>query len=74
MQKIGKPYYTVKCMLPEPDPAEVVQWFKQESSIRSPDAQKWKMLPLIRSRIQASVRNDSPGLYSVYQERAVRAQ
>jgi hypothetical protein len=64
---------TVKCILPESDPAEVVQWFKQESSIRSPDAKKWKMLPLIRSRIQASVKNDSPRLYYEYQNLAAKA-
>jgi len=66
--------HSVRCMLPDTDPANVVEWFKREASIRSPDTAKWTMLPIIRSRVQASVQNDSPNHYRIYQERAAKAQ
>lgn len=65
---------TVKCMLPESEPKEVVEWFKREASIRSPDTVRWKMLPIISSRIQASVENDSPSQYRIYKEKAAKAR
>lgn len=64
---------TVRCMLPDSEPMEVVEWFKQEASIRSPEAGKWRMLPIIRSRFQASVQNDSPSQYRTYKEMAAKA-
>ncbi|MGD9851058.1 MAG: ATP-binding protein [Nitrospirales bacterium] len=63
---------TVRCILPDSEPTEVLEWFKKESSIRSPDAGKWTMLPLIRSRLRASVKNDSPGQCRVLEERATK--
>ncbi len=65
---------TVSCLLPDCNPVEVVEWFKQEPSIRSPEGNRWRMLPLIKSRIQASVKNDSPSRFSDYQERAEAAR
>jgi len=59
-------------MLPDNDPKEVVEWFKQEASIRSPEAGKWRMLPIIRSRIQTSIQNDSPSQYRIYKEKAAK--
>ncbi|MGH7960404.1 MAG: ATP-binding protein [Candidatus Binatia bacterium] len=64
---------TVAHMLPDSNPMEVVEWFKQEASIRSPEAGKWRMLPLLRSRIQASLQNDSPSQYRMYKEKAAKA-
>ncbi|MBW2307813.1 MAG: AAA family ATPase [Deltaproteobacteria bacterium] len=61
---------TVRHMLPDNNPMEVVEWFKQEASIRSPEAGKWRMLPIIRSRFQASVQNDSPNQYRIYKEKS----
>jgi hypothetical protein len=64
---------TVRCMLPDSEPMEVVEWFKKEASIRSPETEKWRMLPIIRSRIQASVENDSPSQYQTFKEMAAKA-
>lgn len=61
---------TVQCIVPDANPAEIVEWFKQEASIRSPDSAKWKMLPIIRSRLQAAIQNDSPSQYKAYKEAA----
>ena len=65
---------TVRYMLPKSNPIEVVEWFKQESSIRSPEAGKWRMLPIIKTRIQASIKNDSPSQYKDYIKKAENAQ
>jgi hypothetical protein len=65
---------TVRRMLPDSEPMEVVEWFKQEASLRSPETEKWRMLPLIRSRLQASIQNDSPSQYQTYKEMAAKAQ
>lgn len=64
---------TVRCMLPDSEPMEVVEWFKQDASIRSPETGKWRMLPIIRSRFQASIQNDSPSQYQTYKEMAAKA-
>jgi len=64
---------TVKCMLPDADPKEILDWFKKESSIRYPSADKWSILPIIKSRCQASVQNDSPSRFKCYKERATKA-
>jgi hypothetical protein len=64
---------TVRCMLPDSGPMEVMEWFKQEASIRSPETGKWRMLPIIRSRLQASIQNDSPSQYQTYKEMAAKA-
>lgn len=64
---------TVRCMLPDSEPMEVVEWFKQEASLRSPETEKWRMLPLISSRLQASIQNDSPSQYQTYKEMAANA-
>jgi hypothetical protein len=64
---------TVGYMLPDSDPLEVVEWFKREASIRSPEAGKWRILPILRSRIQASIQNDSPSQYRIYREKAAKA-
>jgi hypothetical protein len=63
----------VRCTLPDSEPMEVVEWFKKEASIRSPETGKWRMLPISRSRIQASVQNDSPSQYQTYKEMAAKA-
>jgi hypothetical protein len=64
---------TVRCILPDSKPMNVVEWFKKEASIRSPEAEKWRMLPIIRSRFQASIQNDSPSQYQTYKEMAAKA-
>jgi hypothetical protein len=64
---------TVRRMLPDSEPMEVVEWFKQEASLRSPETEKWSMLPLIRSRLQVSIQNDSPSQYQTYKEMAANA-
>lgn len=64
---------TVGHMLPDSNPMEVVEWFKREASIRSPEAGKWKMLPILRSRIQVSIQNDSPSQYRIYKDKAAKA-
>lgn len=64
---------TVRHILPDSNSVEILEWFKHEASIRSPEAGKWRMLPIIRSRIQACVKNDSPSQYRIYKERAAKA-
>ena len=46
---------------------------KRDASIRSPVAERWVMLPLVRALIQECVKNDSPDEYASYRERASRA-
>ena len=49
----------IQAVLPSADADAVLQWFKDASSIRDPKATNWLVLPIIRSRVQAYVRNDS---------------
>ena len=50
---------------------EVLEWFKNEASIRSPHSHRgWSMLPIIRSRLREYVRNDSEETYARYLRRA----
>jgi hypothetical protein len=50
-------------VIPDGDPEVVLAWFKNEASLRAPRAARWSMLPIIRSRFQALVRNDSPARF-----------
>ena len=63
---------TVRHLLPDSNPMEVVEWFKRESSIRSPEARKW-ILPILQLRIQASIKNDSPSPYRNFRQKAEKA-
>jgi hypothetical protein len=65
---------TIALMLPGEPSAEVLEWFKNEASIRSPTAKKWTVLPIIRSRMQAYVQNDSPERFRELGERAADAR
>jgi hypothetical protein len=49
----------IKKVLPSADADQVLAWFKSEASIRDPDAARWCVLPIIRSRVQEYVRIDS---------------
>ncbi len=53
---------TIGVMLPAEDPRAVLEWFKHEPSIRAPSGTpaKWRVLPIVRSRVQAHVELDSP--------------
>jgi hypothetical protein len=51
---------TIATVLPGEDPIKVLAWFKSESSVRSPAATKWEVLPIIRSRLCAYCKLDSP--------------
>ena len=65
---------TVHFLLPEADAGEVLAWFKKEPSIRSPEATRWRMLPIVRARFQESVLIDSPSQQAAYLELARRAR
>jgi hypothetical protein len=60
----------IQRMLPDAPAEEVLTWFKTEASIRDPRAQRWSVLPIIRSRVRAYVENDSPAEYRQWLERA----
>jgi len=51
---------TIGVVLPGEDASRVLDWFKSESSVRSPIATTWEVLPIIRSRICAYQKLDSP--------------
>jgi hypothetical protein len=61
---------TIKVMMPDEPAAQILAWFKAEASIRSPTSTKWTVLPILRSRIQQAVRNDSPDLERYRQQAA----
>jgi len=62
----------IQAVLPSEDADHVLEWFKAEASIRDPNAGKWSVLPIIRSRIQEYVRNDSEQQYADLQQAASR--
>ncbi len=64
---------TIARMLPGQDPAAVLAWFKDEASVRSPSAKRWEVLPILRSRICAYCKMDSPRRYRELEERAAAA-
>ncbi len=57
-------------VLPDEDPGRVLTWFKGEASVRSPTANRWEVLPILRSRICAYCKMDSPRRYRELEERA----
>ena len=65
---------TIAVILPNDDPRRVLEWFKGEASVRSPTANKWEVLPIIRSRICAYLKLDSPKRHRDFQERAAKAR
>ncbi len=54
---------TIPRVLPNESSTDVLAWFKRESSIRSPTGNEWQVLPIVRSRVQAYVKLDSPDRY-----------
>ncbi len=64
---------TVATMLPDDDAERVLDWFKSEASVRSPVATKWEVLPIIRSKVCAYLKLDSPKRYRDLEARAGRA-
>ena len=60
-------------MLPGDDAGLVLDWFKKEASVRSPTATRWEVLPIIRSRICAYCKLDSPKRYGEFQARGAAA-
>ena len=64
---------TIALMLPHENSTAVLNWFKTESSVRSPTATRWEVLPIIRSRICSYFKLDSPKRFRELQERALRA-
>ncbi len=64
---------TIAAVLPEEDPFQVLEWFKGESSVRSPTGSRWEVLPVIRSRVCAYLKLDSPRRYGELLESAARA-
>jgi hypothetical protein len=65
---------TIAAILPDDDPNRVLEWFKGEASVRSPMANRWEVLPIIRSRICAYLELDSPRRHRELRERAARAR
>ena len=65
---------SVAVMLPEDDPARVLEWFKGEASVRSPSASHWEVLPILRSRLCAYCRVDSPRRFRELEGRAQNAK
>lgn len=61
---------SIAMMLPNEDAGIVLDWFKKEASVRSPTATKWEVLPIIRSRICAYCKLDSPKRYGELRDRA----
>lgn len=51
-------------VLPNENAEAVLAWFKRESSLRAPTADRWSMRPMIRSKLQEYVRNDSPAKFA----------
>jgi hypothetical protein len=65
---------TIAAILPDDDPNRVLEWFKGEASVRSPTANRWEVLPIIRSRICAYLELDSPRRHRELRERAAKAR
>jgi len=63
----------IERMLPDAPAEAVLSWFKTEASIRDPRAQKWSVLPIIRSRVRDYVCNDSPAEHRRWLELAASA-
>ena len=61
---------TIARMLPGVDPYRVLAWFKDEASVRSPSARHWEVLPILRSRICAYCKMDSPRRFRELEQRA----
>jgi hypothetical protein len=64
---------SIASMLPGDDAGTVLEWFKKEASVRSPTATRWEVLPIIRSRLCAYCKLDSPKRYRELQERGAAA-
>jgi hypothetical protein len=64
---------TIAEILPGEEADRILDWFKGESSVRSPTATRWEVLPIIRSRICAYLKLDSPKRYGELEARAMRA-
>lgn len=64
---------TIVAVLPGDDVKRVLEWFQSEASVRSPRAVKWEILPIIRSRLLALLRLNSPKRYRELEERAASA-
>lgn len=63
---------SIAVMLPGEDAKSVLDWFKHEPSIRSPSGVAgWQVLPIVRSRVQAHVKLDSPSRYDALMKLAV---
>jgi hypothetical protein len=63
---------TIPLVLPDESSSDVLAWFKRESSIRSPIGSAWQVLPIVRSRVQAYVKLDSPRRYERFRSLAAR--
>lgn len=63
---------TIAEVLPDEDAERVLGWFKAESSVRSPTATRWEVLPIIRSRVCAYLKLDSPKRHGDLEARARR--
>lgn len=62
---------SIAVMLPGEDAKGVLDWFKREPSIRSPSGVAgWQVLPIVRSRVLAHVKLDSPRRYEELAQRA----
>jgi len=64
---------SIASMLPSEDSGVVLDWFKKEASVRSPTATNWEVLPIIRSRVCAYCKLDSPKRYREFRERGEAA-
>ena len=51
---------TIQRVLPNETATEVLEWFKGESSLRSPFSNTWQILPVIRQKMMESVSIDAP--------------
>lgn len=64
---------TLELMFPKENTEKILEWFKRESSIRSPTSEKWTVLPIIRSKVKKYIENDSPKTYAKLKEIANHA-
>lgn len=63
---------TIPSVLPESDSNEVLEWFKNEASIRDTTAKVWVVRPIIGSRIQEYVAVDSPVVAQQLKDKAAK--
>lgn len=64
---------TIEHMLPDEHPEPILEWFKCEASLRDHRSKKWRVMPLISTKIKEYIHLDSPRSFQILKEKALEA-